>query len=89
MTEKKVHCLKLKKQLPGLSEQPMPGKLGEKIVNNISQQAWNEWLAHQTMLINEYRLNLLEPKSRQFLQDEMQSFLFKGTATKPPGYSED
>ena len=84
----KAYCLKLKKELPALDEQPIPGALGEKILKQISEQAWQQWLSHQTMLINEYRLNLLEPKSRQFLQDEMQSFLFQDIETKPPGYNE-
>ena len=88
MNKKTLYCVKLKKELPALEEQPIPGALGEKILNQISEQAWQQWLSHQTMLINEYRLNLLEPKSRQFLQDEMQSFLFQDIETKPPGYNE-
>ncbi len=88
MNKKTLYCVKLKKDLPALEEQPIPGALGEKILNQISEQAWQQWLSHQTMLINEYRLNLLEPKSRQFLQDEMQSFLFQDIETKPPGYNQ-
>ncbi len=80
-----VYCLKLNKETAGLERAPYPGDLGQKIYSNISQEAWYMWLAHQTMLINEYRLSLIEPKSRQFLEQEMQKFLFEGHAELPPG----
>lgn len=72
----KVFCKKLNQELEALDYTPYPGELGKKIVENISQKAWEMWIAHQTMLINEYRLNLVEPKSREFLEKEMQQFLF-------------
>lgn len=71
-----IYCQKLKNNLEALDNPPYPGELGERIYNNISQQAWQEWLGRQTMLINEYRLSLIEPKAREFLQEEMLSFLF-------------
>ena len=71
-----VFCKKKQQQLPGLSFPPFPGELGKRIHEHISQSAWNEWLNHQTMLINEYRLNVLEDKSKQFLQQEAEKFLF-------------
>ena len=85
---RKVFCLKLNKEAPGLEQAPYPGPLGEKIYQSISQEAWDAWLAHQTMLINEYRLNMLEAKSRAFLKDEMQKFLFGEGSEKPPGFVE-
>jgi Fe-S cluster biosynthesis and repair protein YggX len=81
-----VFCKKLEKELPALDFPPLPGEMGTKVQENISQQAWDLWLGHQTMLINEYRLNLTDAASRQFLQAEMQKFLFEGGSNKPEGY---
>jgi Fe-S cluster biosynthesis and repair protein YggX len=82
-----VHCKKLGIPAEGLSAAPYPGELGKRIYENISKQAWNLWIAHQTMLINEYKLSLLDKKSREFLSQEMEKFLFGGQAEKPPGYT--
>lgn len=73
---RKVKCVKLGEELEGLDFQPFPGELGEKIFNNVSKEAWKQWLAQQTILINEYRLSSLDPKAKTFLQEEMQKFLF-------------
>ena len=83
-----IYCQKLKKDAPALQSPPFPGELGEKILNHICQEAWNMWLSHQTMLINEYRLNLIEPQARSFLRQEMQNFLFGDGSELPPGYTE-
>jgi Fe-S cluster biosynthesis and repair protein YggX len=85
--EKKIFCAKLKQSLAALSAAPFPGPMGEKIYHNISQQAWNQWISHQTMLINEYRLNTLDLKSKTFLKDEMNQFLFGEGSNKPVGYT--
>ena len=71
-----LYCQKLKHQAEALPEAPYPGKMGEKIFANISKPAWDMWLAHQTMLINEYRLSMADPKARAFLNKEMHKFLF-------------
>ena len=71
-----VMCSKLKKELEGLDRPTYPGKLGEKIYENISKEAWASWIKHMTMLINEYRLTPIEPKSRTFLEEEMEIFFF-------------
>lgn len=81
-----IHCAKLKKEAVGLENQPYPGELGKKIYTHISQEAWQQWLAHQTMLINEYRLSMLDPKAREFLAREMELFLFESGGQKPAGY---
>lgn len=73
---RKIFCHKLQKEADGLEFPPFPGELGEKIYNEISQPAWQMWINHQTMLINEYRLNTSDKKSRQFLIAEMEKFLF-------------
>ena len=82
-----VKCVLLGEELPGLERPPYPGPLGQRIFEQVSQQAWQQWLRHQTMLINEYRLLVIEPKARSFLQGEMEKFLFGGgAANKPEGY---
>ncbi len=81
-----VFCNKLHKEAPGLAFQPYPGELGAKIYGAISQEAWNLWLKHQTMLINEYRLSLIEPQAREFLAQEMEKFLFSNDSQAPAGY---
>lgn len=86
VTMRTVHCQKLNADLEGLDFAPYPGELGQRVFEHISKQAWQQWLGHQTMLINEYRLNMLEPKAREFLVQEMEKFLFGDGAEKPAGY---
>lgn len=81
-----VFCALLKKQAPGLRAAPYPGALGQRIFNEISQEAWGQWVKHMTMLINENRLTPIEPKARAFLAAEMEKFLFAGGSAKPEGY---
>ena len=83
-----VHCIKLQKEAQGLSHPPIPGELGKKIHDNICQEAWNAWIQHQTMLINEYRLSMIDPKSRKFLMQELENYFFGTGSDKPPGYTE-
>ena len=82
-----VVCIKYQQDLPGLDQAPMPGDRGLYIYEHVSARAWTAWLAHQTMLINEYRLNPLEASTREFLAKEMDKFL-EGEAEKPSGYNE-
>jgi Fe-S cluster biosynthesis and repair protein YggX len=81
-----VECAKLKKSAEGLAQPPFPGALGKKIHAEISAEAWQMWLNHQTMLINEFRLSTADPKARTFLTEEMQKFLFGEGSEKPAGY---
>lgn len=81
-----VKCALLGEELEGLERPPWPGELGQRIFENVSRQAWQQWLQHQTMLINEYRLSALDPKARKFLQQEMGKFFFGGGSGKPEGY---
>lgn len=78
-----VHCVILKRDAEGLDRVPYPGELGQRIYDNVSKQAWAQWLKHQTMLINEYRLSPIEPKARQFLVAEMEKFFFGDGSSKP------
>ena len=61
-----VFCQKLQQELEGMDSAPYPSELGQRIFDHISQKAWDAWINHQTMLINEYRLSLLDPKSKTF-----------------------
>lgn len=83
---KTVFCQKLQKEAEGFDQPPYPGEMGQKIKDNISQEAWQMWLNHQTMLINEYRLNMLDPEGRKFLEEEMDKFFFGSGSAKPEGY---
>jgi len=81
-----VNCVKLGKEAPGLVRQTYPGELGKKIFDSVSQEGWQMWLSQQTILINEYRLSMLDPKSREFLETEMEKFFFTGGGITPEGY---
>lgn len=71
-----VHCVKLNKEAEGLAYLVYPGELGKRIYANVSKEAWQMWLKHQTILINENRLSPIEPRARQFLEKEMEKFFF-------------
>ena len=81
-----VQCQLMKKEGPGLQFQPYPGELGKRIYENICAEAWQGWLAHQTMLINENRLSPINPEHRQFLEGEMEKYFFGGGSEAPEGY---
>lgn len=82
-----VFCSYLKKEAPGLAFQLIPGELGKRIFDNISQEAWNIWQKKQTMLINEKKLKLMEAKDRKFIEDVMIDFLFEGKDIDIEGYT--
>ncbi len=81
-----VNCAVLGREAEGLAKPPYPGELGRRIYENVSKEAWQQWLRHQTMLINEYRLTPIDPKTRQFIEAEMEKFFFGSGADKPKGY---
>jgi Fe-S cluster biosynthesis and repair protein YggX len=81
-----VHCVKLGKEAEGLDFPPYPGELGKRIFENVSKEGWQLWLNHQTMLINEYRLNPLDPKARKMVEEQMEQFFFGEGAEVPPDY---
>ncbi len=82
-----VFCAKEHAEREGLAFIPWPGALGKRVFEQIGQPAWQQWLAHQTLLINENRLSPLDPKHRAFLETEMEKFLFGEGAEKPAGFS--
>jgi Fe-S cluster biosynthesis and repair protein YggX len=78
----------LGREAEGLARPPYPGPLGKRVYDSVSKEAWQKWLGHQTMLINEYRLSPMEPKARQFLEQEMEKYFFGGGSEKPPDYKD-
>lgn len=83
---KKVFCRKYKEELEGLDLAPMPGKAGQEIIENISKKAWGEWMAHQTMLINEKRLNLMSLTDREYLNVQRENFFSGKDVDQADGY---
>ncbi|MEO7254176.1 MAG: oxidative damage protection protein [Casimicrobium sp.] len=81
-----VQCIKLGKEADGLDFAPYPGDLGKKIYENVSKEAWAGWLKHQTMLINENRLGLADPKARKYLAEQMDKYFFTGGGETASGY---
>ena len=81
-----VQCVLLKREGEGLDRAPYPGDLGRRIYEQVSKEAWAQWLRHQTLLINEYRLTPIEPKARRFLEGEMEKFFFGPGSQAPQGY---
>jgi Fe-S cluster biosynthesis and repair protein YggX len=86
MSEHTVFCAKLKQQLPGLSEAPFDSELGKKIYENVSQQAWGQWMEHCKMLLNEYRLNPARKQDQEVIVQQMEQFFFGEGAERPKEY---
>ncbi len=81
-----VDCSYLNRRAEGLTRAPLPGELGQRIFDNISREAWQKWLAHQTMLINEKRLSPIDPEHRRYLEQQAEAFLFGGEVDQADGY---
>jgi Fe-S cluster biosynthesis and repair protein YggX len=81
-----VKCAKLGKELPGLEKPPLPGELGKKIFENVSAEAWDMWLEHQKMLMNEYRIDLSDKSSRQILKQQCENYFFGEGSQLPPDF---
>jgi len=81
-----VHCIKLGRDAEGLDFAPYPGALGQRIFEQVCKEAWQQWLAHQTMLINENKLNPMDPEARKFLATEMERYFFGEGSQRPEGY---
>ena len=81
-----VKCIKLGKEAPGMKFAPLPNELGKRILENVSQEAWDAWTRHQTMLINENRLSLADPRAREYLAQQMENYFFGEGADAVQGY---
>ncbi|MGE0488468.1 MAG: oxidative damage protection protein [Vulcanimicrobiota bacterium] len=86
MAERMVMCAKLKKELPGLDSPPIPGPVGKKVYENVSAEAWKMFEEHFIMVTNEYRLDLMDDSTNQIFFDQIEQFLFEGTAKPPEGF---
>ena len=81
-----VMCAKLGRELPGLERKPVPGEMGTRIFEHISQAAWDLWKQQSVLLINHYGLNLLEPEAQKFMREQMEKFLFEDVVQTPEGW---
>ena len=81
-----VKCIKLGREAEGLDFPPVPGELGKRLWENVSKEAWQQWIKHQTMLINENRLNLADAKARKYLQEQTENYFFGGSVDQASGY---
>ncbi len=81
-----VKCIKLGREAEGLDFPPYPGELGKRLYENVSKEAWQAWIRHQTMLINENRLNLADPRARKYLAEQMEKHFFGSGADVASGY---
>jgi Fe-S cluster biosynthesis and repair protein YggX len=81
-----VFCARHKQELEGLDEPPFDSDFGHKIYNSVSQKAWKEWLEHQKMLLNEYRLQPWTPQAQEFLVEQMNQYFFGEGASLPTEY---
>ena len=81
-----VHCVKFGKDMPGLDRVPWKGDLGKKVDESVSKDAWKMWIEHSKMLMNEYRLNPLDPQSQKIMEEQMEQFFFGEGAKLPAEY---
>jgi Fe-S cluster biosynthesis and repair protein YggX len=86
MAQRMVKCVKFQRELPGLEEPPFSNELGQRIFENVSQDAWKLWLEHMKMVVNEYRLNLADREAQQVIKQQMEEYFFGEGAALPPGY---
>jgi Fe-S cluster biosynthesis and repair protein YggX len=81
-----VHCVKLGREAEGLDFPPYPGEMGKRLYEGVSKEAWAAWLRHQTMLVNENRLSMADPRARKWLAEQMEAYFFGAGAEMPAGY---
>jgi Fe-S cluster biosynthesis and repair protein YggX len=81
-----VNCVKLGREAEGMDFAPMPGELGKRLFENVSKEAWQQWIRYQTMLINENRLNLADPQARKYLAEQVQKHFFGDGAEAVSGF---
>lgn len=81
-----VKCIKLGREAEGLDFPPYPGELGKRIFENVSKEAWAAWMRQQTMLVNENRLTLADPRARKYLAEQTEAHFFGAGADAAQGY---
>jgi Fe-S cluster biosynthesis and repair protein YggX len=85
-TVRMVKCAKLGKELPGLDRVPWKGEIGKRVYENVSKEAWAMWVNHSKMLLNEFRLNPLDPNAQKIMEEQMEQFFFGQGSKLPEGY---
>lgn len=86
-TRRTVFCVKLQRELPGLDAPPWPGSLGQRIYEQVSEEAWEMWEERMKMILNEYRLLPFQKEAQQLVAKQMEEFFFSKDAALPPGYT--
>jgi len=81
-----VKCVKLGREAEGMKWKPFPDELGQRLFDNVSQEAWRLWLEHSKMIINEYRLDLITPRAQQILREQVEAYFFGEGAQLPPDF---
>jgi Fe-S cluster biosynthesis and repair protein YggX len=84
-----VNCVKLGREAPGLDKPPFKGELGQKVFETVSKEAWQQWLEHSKMLINEYRLDLVSEQGQRVWMAELEKFFYGDGSAKPPDYVDE
>ncbi|HEV2388075.1 MAG TPA: oxidative damage protection protein [Candidatus Acidoferrales bacterium] len=84
--QRMVHCVKFDREMPGLDRPPWRGELGKRIYENVSKEGWRMWIEYSKMLMNEYRLNPLDPASQKLMEEQLEQFFFGEGAKLPEGY---
>lgn len=82
-----VNCVVLNKESEALDKAPYPGELGQRILQHVSKEGWKKWMGQQTILINEHRINVVDPKGRAFLEEQMERFFFGDGGDTPEGFT--
>lgn len=82
-----VNCVKLGREAEGMDFPPMPGAIGQRVLENVSKEAWQGWLRYQTMLINENRLSLADARARQYLASQLEAYFFGQGADQVAGFT--
>jgi len=86
MSERMVHCIKLGRDAPGLQEAPIPGELGQRVLENVSEEGWDQFLEYFKMVVNEYRLNLMDESTDEIFNQSVENFFFGDGGKMPEGY---
>lgn len=86
MGKRMVQCVKLRRPLPGLDESPFPGELGQRVFENVSEEAWKMFMEHFKMVVNEYRLNLMDEEADEIFFKQIEDYFFGEGAALPEGY---
>ena len=60
---------------PPAARVPFPGPVKDRVLGAICASCWKEWEGMEVKVINEYRLNFMDPEHRDMLQRACLDFL--------------